>query len=67
MVSTNRGFGPLGSHSGPGFDVIKGGAEADDPLLKSPMAFTKLGIARLGNKVGLDGFEEVALIALEST
>ncbi len=31
------------------------------------MAFTNLGIARLGNKVGLDGFEKVALIALEST
>ena len=51
----------------PRFDVIEGGAEADDPLLKSPMAFTNLGIARLGNKVGLDGFEKVALIALEST
>jgi hypothetical protein len=57
----------LGSHSGPGFDVIKGGAEADDPLLKSPMAFTEFGVACLGDKVGLDGFEEVALIALEST
>jgi hypothetical protein len=28
---------------------------------------TDLGIARLGDKVGLDGFEEVALIALEGT
>ncbi len=31
------------------------------------MAFTEFGVACLGDKVGLDGFEEVALIALEST
>ena len=53
--------------SWPRFDAIKGGAEANDPLLKAPMALTDLGIARLGDKVGLDGFEEVALIALEGT
>jgi len=51
----------------PGFDALQGGAEADDPLLKSPMALTDLGVACLGDKVGLDGFEEVALIALEGT
>ncbi len=51
----------------PRFDAIKGSAEADDPLRPSPMAFAELGVARLGDKVGLDSFEEVVLIALEST
>lgn len=31
------------------------------------MPLTDLGIAHIGDKIGLDGFEEVALIALEGT
>jgi hypothetical protein len=31
------------------------------------MAFAELGVAHLSGKIGLDGFEEVALIAFEGT
>jgi hypothetical protein len=31
------------------------------------MAFTELGVAHLSDKIGLDGFEEVALIAFQGT
>ena len=47
---------------------VGGGIREDSPqgyFILSKDA--KLGIAHLNNKIGLDGFEEVALNALEST
>lgn len=51
--------------SWPGLDVIEGCAKANDPLLQSSVPFTEVGEARLGNKISLDGFEQVTLIAFE--
>jgi hypothetical protein len=51
----------------PGFDVIKGSAEADDSFFHASMTFAELGVARLSDKMGLDRFVQESLIAFEGT